>query len=155
MIQVMQKNEVAMKMSATCPTHARSDISARDLEGVIDEPVDRGGDNLGFTPTETLVAALIGCTNVITNRISEGYGIHIDAMEINAEARFDRRGVMMKEEVKVPFPEITLDIAVTTPHEEAEFARVKEDLRKFCPISKVIRESGTTINENWSFSKAS
>ena len=155
MAQVMQKNEVKMKMSATCPTHARSDISVRDLEGVIDEPVDRGGSNLGFTPTETLVAALIGCTNVITNRISEGYGIHIDSMEIDAAARFDRRGVMMQEEVGVPFPEITLNIAIATPHDEAEFDKVKADLQKFCPIAKVIRGSGTVINENWSFSKAS
>lgn len=154
MAEVKQKTTVTMKMAATCPHHARSDVRVRDLESVIDEPTERGGTNLGLTPTETLVAALIGCTNVITQRIAEGYGLHIEGMEIDAEAQFDRRGVMLEEEVKVPFPEMTLNINVRTPDDPAAFDKVKEDLPKFCPISKVIRESGTTINENWTFSKA-
>ncbi len=146
------KTEVTMKMSASCPHHARSDITARDLESVIDEPTERGGTNLGLTPTETLIASLIGCTNVITQRISEGYGLHIDAMNIDAEAKFDRRGVMLQEEVRIPFPAITLNISVTSPNPASDFDRVKADLRKFCPIAKVIRESGTAVDENWEFS---
>lgn len=143
------KNEVTMKLSASCPHHARSDISVRDLETVIDEPTERGGTNLGLTPTETMISALIGCTNVITQRISEGYGLHIEAMDIDAEAKFDRRGVTLSEEVKVPFPEITLNIAITSPAPAADFDKVRTDLGRFCPIAKVIRESGTVIHENW------
>ena len=154
MVDVKPKTEVTMKMSATCPSHARTDISVRDLESVVDEPEERGGSKLGFTPTETLVAALIGCTNVITQRISEGYGLHIERMEINADARFDRRGVMLKEEITVPFPEITLNISITSQDEAGKFEQVKDDLQKFCPISKVIRESGTIIKENWAISAA-
>jgi putative redox protein len=153
MADVKQKTTVTMKMSATCPHHARSDISVRDLESVIDEPTERGGTNLGFTPTETMVAALIGCTNVITQRISEGYDLHIDAMEIDVEADFDRRGVMLQEDVKVPFPHMTLNIDIKSPNDPADFEKVKADLQKFCPIAKVIRESGTVIDENWTMSK--
>jgi putative redox protein len=153
MADVKQKTTVTMKMSATCPHHARSDISVRDLESVIDEPTERGGTNLGFTPTETMVAALIGCTNVITQRISEGYDLHIDAMEIDVEADFDRRGVMLQEDVKVPFPHMTLNIDIKSPNDPADFEKVKADLQKFCPIAKVIRESGTVIDENWTISK--
>ncbi len=153
MADVKQKTTVTMKMSATCPHHARSDISVRDLESVIDEPTERGGTNLGFTPTETMVAALIGCTNVITQRISEGYDLHIDVMEIDVEADFDRRGVMLQEDVKVPFPHMTLNIDIKSPNDPADFEKVKADLQKFCPIAKVIRESGTVIDENWTISK--
>lgn len=146
------KTEVTMKMSASCPHHARSDVTVRDLESVIDEPTERGGTNLGLTPTETLIASLIGCTNVITQRISEGYGLHVDAMNIDAEAKFDRRGVMLQEEVEVPFPEITLNISVTSSNPASDFDKVRADLGKFCPIAKVIRGSGTIVNENWEFS---
>ena len=121
MAEAKAKTEVTMKMTATCPHHARSDVSVRDVESVIDEPTERGGTNLGMTPTETMVAALIGCTNVITNKIAEGYGMHVDSMDIDVEAEFDK---------------------------------VKTDLQKFCPIAKVIRESGTVITENWSFTKS-
>jgi len=45
-------------MSATCPSHARTDLAARDVELTCDEPIARGGTNLGFTPTETFIASL-------------------------------------------------------------------------------------------------
>ena len=54
------KTEVTMKVSASCPHHARADVSVGGVESVIDEPTERGGTNLGMTPTETMVAALIG-----------------------------------------------------------------------------------------------
>tara|TARA_R110002126_G_scaffold6156_22_gene32589 strand:+ start:1661 stop:2125 length:465 start_codon:yes stop_codon:yes gene_type:complete len=154
MAEAKAKTEVTMKMTATCPHHARSDVSVRDVESVIDEPTERGGTNLGMTPTETMVAALIGCTNVITNKIAEGYGMHVDSMDIDVEAQFDRRGVTLVEELAVPFPSMILNIDVKTPNDPAEFDKVKTDLQKFCPIAKVIRESGTVITENWSFTKS-
>lgn len=153
MAEAKAKTEVTMKISATCPHHSRADVSVRDVESVIDEPTERGGTNLGMTPTETMVAALIGCTNVITNKIAHGYDMQIDGMDIDVEAQFDRRGVTLLEEVQVPFPTMTLNINVTSPNDPADFDKVKEDLQKFCPIAKVIRESGTEIIENWNFSK--
>ena len=153
MADAKPKTIATMKLSATCPTHARSDIAARDLESVIDEPKERGGDNLGFTPTETLVASLIGCTNVIANRIAEKAGIHIARMDIKAAADFDRRGVMLAEELDTPFPAIALDITVYTDADEDAFEVVKRDLPKFCPVSKVIRGSGTEITERWTLKR--
>ena len=70
-------NVINMKLEGASKSHARTDILARDVESVIDEPVARGGTNLGLTPTETLVAALIGCTNVISHRIIEKMGFKI------------------------------------------------------------------------------
>jgi putative redox protein len=153
MAEAKAKTEVTMKMSATCPHHSRADVSVRDVESVIDEPTERGGTNLGLTPTETMVAALIGCTNVITNKIVHGYEMQIDAMDIDVEAQFDRRGVTLLEDVQVPFPSMVLNINIKSPNDAADFDKVKVDLQKFCPIAKVIRESGTEITENWNISK--
>lgn len=153
MAEAKAKTEVTMKMSATCPHHSRADVSVRDVESVIDEPTERGGTNLGMTPTETMVAALIGCTNVITNKIAHGYDMQIDGMDIDVEAQFDRRGVSLLDDVQVPFPSMVLNINVKSPNDVADFDKVKTDLQKFCPIAKVIRESGTVITENWNISK--
>lgn len=149
MAEAKVKTEVTMTMSATCPSHSRADVSIRDVESVIDEPTERGGTNLGMTPTETMVAALIGCTNVITNKIVESYDMKIEAMDIDVDAQFDRRGVTLQDEVQVPFPSMTLNINIKSPNDPSEFDKVKADLQKFCPIAKVIRESGTEIAENW------
>ena len=153
MAETKAKTEVTMKITATCPHHSRADVSVRDVESVIDEPTERGGTNLGMTPTETLVAALIGCTNVITNKIAHSYNMTIDGMDIDVEAQFDRRGVTLLDDVQVPFPSMVLNINIKSPNDVADFDKVKVDLQKFCPIAKVIRESGTEITENWNISK--
>src|SRR6516164_11118792 len=57
-----------------------------------------------------MIASLLGCTNVILNRVAEKNHVEVQALSLAAEASFDRRGVMLEEEVAVPFPEIRLTI---------------------------------------------
>lgn len=142
-------NVINMNLEGSSKSHARTDILARDVESVIDEPVARGGTNLGLTPTETLVAALIGCTNVISHRIIEKMGFKIFSMDIKAVTKFNRDGVGLIAEVEVPFPEIELNIEIATNAPENDLNEAKKQLSMFCPIAKVIRNSGTVIIENW------
>ena len=78
-------------------SHARTDIETRDVDVTIDEPTQRGETNMGLAPTETVVAALIGCNNVIGQRASEKHGVHFKDLTVDALAEFDRRGVMFEE----------------------------------------------------------
>ena len=149
MTNMTQKSEVIMSMSATGETHARTKINIRDVSSVIDEPEARGGTNQGLTPTETLMASLIGCTNVISKRIAHKMGIELGEMDIQLSAKFDRRGTMLEEEIDVPFSEVIMDIEVDTNATEEQINMLKIDLAKFCPIAKVLRGSGVNIIENW------
>ncbi len=149
MTNMTQKSEVIMSMSATGETHARTKINIRDVSSVIDEPEARGGTNQGLTPTETLMASLIGCTNVISKRIAHKMGIELGEMDIQLSAKFDRRGTMLEEEIDVPFSEVTMDIEIDTDATEEQINMLKIDLAKFCPIAKVLRGSGVNIIENW------
>jgi putative redox protein len=100
-----------------------------------------------------MVAALIACTNVISHKCASKHGVEFNAMSINAESTFDRRGTQLVEEIEVPFPKIRLVIDVTTNAGDADMERVKADLHRFCPISKVIRNSGTEIEEVWNVTR--
>jgi organic hydroperoxide reductase OsmC/OhrA len=40
-------------------------------------------------------------------------------------------------------------IDATTAASEADLEKVKADLHRFCPISKVLRNSGTELEEVW------
>ena len=146
---IRQKTTVQMKLTATGETHARSRIKVRDVEGVIDEPLERDGTNEGLTPTETLMASLIGCTNVISKRIAHAMGVAMGEMDIALTANFDRRGTMLQDEVERPFSDIVMDITVETDATAEQLETIKQDLQRFCPIAKVIRGSGTAITENW------
>ena len=145
----MSENVVHMKLEGSSKSHSRADIIARDVESVIDEPVARGGTNLGLSPTEILMSSLIGCTNVITHRIMEKMGFKINSLDIKSKTLFNKDGVSLIQEVEVPFPEITLDIAISTNASESDLVEVQKQLAMYCPIAKVIRNSGTVINENW------
>lgn len=150
---VTQKTLLRMTVGGECPTHARTSARAGKHEIVIDEPAARGGSDQGPTPIETMIAALLGCTNVILNRVAEKNHVEVTALSLEAEASFDRRGVMLEEEVAVPFPEIRLTINLTTPATDSQLGRVKAELGKFCPVSKVIRQSGTKLHEIWNITR--
>ena len=142
-------NIVKMKVEGSVKSHARTDIISRDVESVIDEPNARGGTNLGLTPTETLMASLIGCTNVISHRIAEKLNVKINKMDVNVDATFNKDGVSLTKEVEVPFPEINLNIKIDTEATEEELEIIKKELKMYCPISKVISNSGSVINDRW------
>jgi uncharacterized OsmC-like protein len=149
MVTVTPKTVVTLRLNGSCVSHSRTDVTVRDLRTTIDEPVERGGTNQGLTPTETLLASLLACTNVITHKVAEKNGVHIDAMNVRLEAQLDRRGVQLMEEVDVPFAAITLYIDVATSADPQALERVKRELGMFCPVSKVLRGCGTEVKEVW------
>lgn len=149
MVEVKMKTTVKLSATAECPTHARSEFAVRDLEFNVDEPVARGGSNTGPSPTETALAALIGCTNVIGHRCAEHLGVAMGHLTIAASCDFDRRGVTLSEEIDVPFQRIELKITYDGPASEAEVARVAAEVKKYCPLSKLFTGAGTEIVETW------
>jgi len=144
-----EKNTVKLALSADCPSHSRADIQVRDLTFQIDEPLARGGTNLGPTPTDTALAALAGCTNVIAHKCAATLGIDIGSLHVDVTADFDRRGVTLAEEVDVPFEALTLDVHASGKCTPEELERVATEVAKFCPVSKLFRAAGTHITERW------
>ena len=148
-----EKTSVTQHIHGNCSSHSRTEISVRDVQSIIDEPRERDGTNMGPTPTETMVSALIACTNVISHKCAKKHGVEFKAMTIDAESTFDRRGAQLQEEIEVPFPKIRVVINVTTDASEADMEKVRADLHRYCPVSKVVRNSGTKIEEVWNVTR--
>lgn len=153
MAVVREKTTTQMKLQGACPTHARTHVKAGVHEIVIDEPKARGGTDMAPTPLETMIASLIGCTNVILNKIAERDGVAIESLTVDAEATLDRRGIALQEDIPVPFPIIRLAIGFATDADEARVVRLKADLGRFCPVSKILRQSGTKVEEVWTVTR--
>ena len=149
MAAIRMKTTVKLRAEADCPSHSRADVAIRDLVFAIDEPVERGGTNAGPTPTDAAIASLVGCTNVIGHKCARALGIDIGHLRISATCDFDRRGVTLSEEIDRPFQHIVLDVASDGPASDEELARLAEEVRKFCPMSKLFRAAGTEITETW------
>lgn len=149
MVNIKPKTTIKMRLSAVGETHARSKVTSRDVTATIDEPLERDGTNQGLSPTETLMSSLIGCTNVISKKIAHKMGFEMGEMTIALTSNFDRRGVLLADEVEMPFTDIVMDIEVATNGTPDQIEAMKADLAKFCPVAKVFRGSGVTITENW------
>ena len=82
-------------------------------------------------------------------RSAEKQGVKIENLDITADAKFDKSGASIIQEIEVPFPEVVLNINIKCDANEDQFNNIKEQLKMYCPISKVIANSGTKITENW------
>jgi len=141
-LAIRQKTVVTQKMSADCPSHSMSNVAVRDVSMVIDEPEARGGTNLGLTPTETAIASLLGCTNVIANKCADKLNIDIGHLKIDVSYDFDRRGATLSEEIDLPFPKLVLTVTSGGSATDAELQQVAAEVNKYCPISKLFKQAG-------------
>ena len=146
---IRQKTSMTIKLTGQGTSHSRSAVEVDGNTVVIDEPVARGGTNEGPSPTATAYAALIGCTNVIGNKCAGKLGVDIGHLSFAMEVDFDRRGVLLMEEVDVPFTAIRLDVTASGPCSEADLQRVAEETEKYCPISKLFEKAGTDVTVTW------
>lgn len=147
--QIRQKTTVKARQSGVGQTHSRSHVRIRDVYNIIDEPLERGGSNLGPSPTETMMSSLVGCTNVISNKIAKKMGVTFGEMKLDLSYDFNRLGTLLEEEVEVPFNNLVLDITVETDATPDQMAAIKRELEKYCPVAKVFRAAGMTITETW------
>ena len=146
---ISRKTTITMKLSAESPSHSLTNVAVRDVKLPIDEPTERGGTNLGPTPTETLVSALIACTNFIGHKCADSLDIDIGHLNFDVECDFDRRGVTLAEEIDVPFKTIRMKVKYDGAASGEDIDRLLPEIAKFCPLSKVLKQGGTVIEEEW------
>ena len=146
---IKTKTLVTLKVNANCPSHSLSEVSTRDLVQFIDEPIERGGTNKGFTPTDTALSALVACTNVIGHKCAVKMGIDIGHLQISAKCRFNRLGVTLAEDIDVPFEVVDLQVVADGSASLDELQKLATEVAKFCPLAKLFRQAGTIINEEW------
>ena len=153
MVTPKMKTVVTMRLEAACPSHSRTDVTVRDTGMTIDEPLERGGTNQGPSPTETLMSALAACTNVIAHKCADKHGVAFQDFHVNVVSKFDRRGVTLQEEIDLPFDNIEVMIDVTTDADDSAMELVKADLPRYCPVSKVMRQAGSTVTDVWTIKR--
>jgi uncharacterized OsmC-like protein len=148
-MKIRPKTIWTMTLDADCETPTKTAVRSRDVSTIMDEPKDRGGTNLGLMPLETMMASLIGCTNVVSHKIAKVNDIDIRDMTVRAEVTVNSSGTRLVEEIDVPFPQVKLFIEFTTDADEAKVEIIKRDLPRYCAVNKVLRQAGSAVEEIW------
>ncbi|MGI9418924.1 MAG: OsmC family protein [Geminicoccaceae bacterium] len=148
-MQVKEKPIWTFRVSGTQQTNTRCTVRARDIEMAIDEPIERGGTNLGPMPVETMIMGLVGCTHVITNKLAAHHGVTISSMDIDVMTKMDSSGTRLIEPIDVPFPEVALTITADMEGPDEAIDAVISKLRHHCAVSKMLQMSGSKVTETW------
>ncbi len=150
---IRMKPYVRQVVTGTAESHSLTLLKTRDLVDVSDEPEERGGTNEGMSPTEFFEGSLVACTNVISHKVAKKNGINLMSYKITLDAGFNRFGVMLKEEVDLPFEDMILTIDVTTDASDEEMELLAKELAMYCPISKMIVAAGTKLETVWNITR--
>lgn len=146
---VKEKPIWKFKVTGQQETPTKSMATARGKSYVVDEPVLRGGTDLGPMPVEYVFMGLMGCTHVISNKLAVANGIAFTSMDIDIDVTMDSHGTRLINPIDIPFPKVTLLITGTYDGPREGAVAVVEKLRHHCAVSKMLQESGTEVVENW------
>ncbi len=151
MVEVRKKALIEVKLEAHCPTMSLTEVKVRGHSLVVDEPPYRHGTDVGPTPLETMLAALMSCTHVIAARIAHERGVSLTFKGMSCVGYLDHRGIDREADVPVPFPRVVLDIRAATDMAEADLPGFRDELEERCPMSVILTRAGTKIEQNWTF----
>ena len=105
---------------------------------VIDEPADRGGADLGPSPTRAAAAGLAACTAITCEMYAAHKGWELGAVECEVEIAQGRGSV---------FEEITVTLRVPGPLDEQQLERLRVIAGK-CPVHRALSgESEVVIHD--------
>ncbi|MGB3408286.1 MAG: OsmC family protein [Jannaschia sp.] len=151
-MKIKQKPLIRVLVEGHCPSMSLTEIRSRGHAFVVDEPPFRHGTDVGPTPLETMLGALVACTNVIARRIAHERGIPLRFRRIGCEGMLDHRGIDAEADVPVPFPDIRLTLEAETNASPEELDALRTSLEERCPMSVILRNAGSRIATDWQVS---
>ena len=92
MSQEADDHVVVHRVAGEMLSPTSSSIAIRDFSLVSDEPVSRGGENLGPTPLELMLGGLCGGISVATARAAQLLDLSYETLSVAIEAELDTRG---------------------------------------------------------------
>lgn len=105
---------------------------------VIDEPVDRGGADLGPSPTRAAAAGLAACTAITCEMYAAHKGWELGKVEVEVEIDQGQGSV---------FEEITVSLRIPEPLDDEQRARLLVIAGK-CPVHRALSgESKVVIHD--------
>jgi len=149
MATVKEKPIWKFKVNGSQLTPTKSSAVARGKDYIVDEPIQRGGTDLGPMPVEYVFMGLSGCTHVISNKLAAANGIAFSDMDIDIAVTMDSHGTRLINPIDIPFPEVVLTITANYEGPREGAVEVVRKLKHHCAVSKMLQESGTRVIEHW------
>ncbi|KAA9156404.1 OsmC family protein [Microbacterium lushaniae] len=102
---------------------------------IVDEPAALAGDDVGASPVEYALGALISCQVVVYRLYAQALGIQVDDIRVEAEGDLDARKLFgIDESVRPGFTGVRLHVTIDGPETEQRYAELKAAVDEHCPV---------------------
>jgi putative redox protein len=107
-----------------------------------DEPLDKGGEDTGPTPYETLLGSLAACTLITLALYTRHKGIELEGVS----ARYTHEKVPAPEGQKGMVDRLTSQVTIKGEYDEPVRKRLEQIVGR-CPVHKTIENGAHVVDE--------
>lgn len=108
--------------------HYKTEIVTASNSLISDEPLENGGDNLGFSPVELLAASLAACTSITLRMYADRKGWSLEKIDVDVKVERD-------EEKNITGINRTIQFS---PALDADSTKRLLAIADKCPIHKIL-----------------
>jgi uncharacterized OsmC-like protein len=134
------------EIRAVNAAEARTVSRVRGFEVVTDE---KTGTNIGPSPLETVLCALVGCEGVIINRCAKAMNFQYSGVEFDCDGWVDARGSRGVKGVRPHFQRVALKVIITTGETPERLAKLRKNVEMRCPVMNLLKDADVTLDVTW------
>jgi uncharacterized OsmC-like protein len=128
--------DLIFTVSGTSESPARTRVAARNFVLIVDEPPALGGTDLGPNPVEYVLAAFVGCLNVVAHLVAKELGFKIQNLEIEAGGPLNpARLLNLPTSDRAGFKQIDVSLRVKADADAPTLARWLAIVESRCPVA--------------------
>jgi uncharacterized OsmC-like protein len=127
---------------------ARPGGSSHDI--LVDAPSAFGGHDSAPSPLSYALTSLVSCSQVTAQIVAKELGICLDAFTFDLSADLDT-AVMVggAHDANPNFERISIEATIRTNATAEQFARLKAETERRCPVFALFSRSGIDIETDW------
>ncbi|WP_394236514.1 OsmC family protein [Niallia oryzisoli] len=127
----------------------RSDSVAGKHKIALDEPVSMGGKDSAIDPLSTLLAALLGCENVMAQLIAKEMDFDLQGISFKVEGDLDPSGLMGNLDIKPYFEQVIVKAFIDTSESQERINELQAAVDLRCPVFRTLKDAGIPIENRW------
>ena len=125
-------------ISAHGQMHAGMSIEVQcgDYRVVMDQPAHAGGQGLGPTPLDIVLAAVAGCFGTLGRYIAHQQKIELRGMRFEIEADYDPDGLLgRRDDVRPGFQALRVKVEIDADLDREQKQALLDEIERRCPLA--------------------
>ncbi|NAZ80764.1 OsmC family peroxiredoxin [Kineococcus sp. R8] len=109
-----------------------------------------GGDDAHPSPLSYVLGALTSCNQVTGSIVAKDLGLTLGTWTFHVQGDLDPSVIGAGAEGNANFDRIALRLELQTDADAEQFARLKAETERRCPVTQMVKRSGLEFTSDWS-----